>query len=48
MHTEPVTDALGMAILRRKSEKRAEEERTIAHSAHGDQLRTRGAVRTTT
>jgi putative transposase len=36
MRTELVTDALGMAILRRQPEKRA-AERTILHSDHGSQ-----------
>jgi putative transposase len=35
MRTELVTDALGMAIIRRQPEKRAGDERTILHSGHG-------------
>jgi HTH-like domain/Integrase core domain len=38
MRTELVTDALGMAIIRRRPEKRAEDARTILHSDHGSQL----------
>ena len=30
--TELVTDALGMAIIRRQPEKRAEDQRTVLHS----------------
>lgn len=37
MRTELVTDALGMAIIRRQPEKRADGERTILHSDHGSQ-----------
>jgi putative transposase len=37
MRTELVTDALGMAIIRRRPEKRAEDARTILHSDHGSQ-----------
>jgi putative transposase len=37
MRTELVTDALGMAIIRRRPEKRAEDTRTILHSDHGSQ-----------
>ena len=32
MRTELVTDALGMAIIRRQPEKRAEDQRTVLHS----------------
>jgi putative transposase len=35
--TELVTDALGMAIIRRQPDKRAGDERTILHSDHGSQ-----------
>jgi putative transposase len=35
MRTESVTDALGMAIVRRQPEKRAADSRTILHSDHG-------------
>ena len=37
MRTELVTDALGMAIIRRQPEKRADDARTILHSDHGSQ-----------
>jgi putative transposase len=37
MRTELVTDALGMAIMRRKPEKRLDDERTVLHSDHGSQ-----------
>lgn len=37
MRTELVTDALGMAIIRRQPAKRAAGERTILHSDHGAQ-----------
>ncbi|HJT92527.1 MAG TPA: IS3 family transposase [Mycobacterium sp.] len=37
MRTELVTDALGMAIIRRQPGKRAENARTILHSDHGSQ-----------
>jgi putative transposase len=37
MRTELVTDALGMAIMRRQPEKRANDARTILHSDHGSQ-----------
>jgi putative transposase len=37
MRTELVTDALGMAIIRRRPEQRAEDARTILHSDHGSQ-----------
>jgi putative transposase len=37
MRTELVTDALGMAIIRRQPEKRGGDERTILHSDHGSQ-----------
>lgn len=37
MRTELVTDALGMAIIRRRPEKRAPGDRTILHSDHGSQ-----------
>ena len=37
MRTELVTDALGMAIIRRKPEKRTADQRTILHSDHGTQ-----------
>jgi putative transposase len=37
MRTELVTDALGMAILRRQPHKRADDEQTILHSDHGAQ-----------
>jgi putative transposase len=37
MRTELVTDALGMAILRRKPQERGDDERTILHSDHGTQ-----------
>jgi hypothetical protein len=35
MRTELVTDALGMAIIRRQPEKRAAEARTVLHPDHG-------------
>ncbi|MGH3569541.1 MAG: IS3 family transposase, partial [Pseudonocardia sp.] len=37
MRTELVTDALGMAIIRRQPEKRDDHDRTILHSDHGSQ-----------
>jgi putative transposase len=37
MRTELVTDALGMAIIRRQPEKHADDARTILHSDHGAQ-----------
>jgi putative transposase len=37
MRTELVTDALGMAIIRRRPQEQPENERTIAHSDHGSQ-----------
>ena len=37
MRTELVTDALGMAIVRRRPEKRTADARTILHSDHGAQ-----------
>lgn len=37
MRTELVTDALGMAIIRRQTETQSEESRTILHSDHGSQ-----------
>jgi putative transposase len=37
MRTELVTDALGMAIIRRQPQKRADDDRTILHSDHGSQ-----------
>ncbi|MBV9141453.1 MAG: DDE-type integrase/transposase/recombinase [Pseudonocardiales bacterium] len=37
MRTELVTDALGMAIIRRQPDTRAGDERTILHSDHGSQ-----------
>jgi putative transposase len=37
MRTELVTDALGMAIIRRQPEKRTDDARTILHSDHGSQ-----------
>jgi len=37
MRTELVTDALGMAIIRRQPDKRADDTRTILHSDHGSQ-----------
>jgi putative transposase len=37
MRTELVTDALGMAIIRRQPEKQAENARTVLHSDHGSQ-----------
>jgi putative transposase len=37
MRTELVTDALGMAIIRRRPEKNADENPTILHSDHGSQ-----------
>jgi putative transposase len=41
MRTELVTDALGMAIVRRQPEKRAGDARTILHSDHGSQYQCR-------
>jgi putative transposase len=38
MRTELVTDALGMAIIRRQPEKHADDARTILHSDHGAQF----------
>ena len=38
MRTELVTDALGMAIIRRQPDKRLDDERTILHSDHGSIL----------
>ena len=37
MRTELVTDALGMAIIRRQPEKQPENARTVLHSDHGSQ-----------
>ena len=37
MRTELVTDALGMAVIRRQPEKRTGDQRTILHSDHGSQ-----------
>lgn len=37
MRTELVTDALGMAIIRRQPDKRVADDRTILHSDHGSQ-----------
>ena len=37
MRTELVTDALGMAIIRRQPEKRPGDEQTVLHSDHGSQ-----------
>ena len=37
MRTELVTDALGMAIIRRQPDKQSDDERTILHSDHGCQ-----------
>jgi putative transposase len=37
MRTELVTDALGMAIIRRQPDKRASDDQTILHSDHGSQ-----------
>jgi putative transposase len=37
MRTELVTDALGMAILRRRTEKQPGDKKTILHSDHGSQ-----------
>jgi putative transposase len=37
MRTELVTDALGMAILRRQPDKQPEDARTVLHSDHGSQ-----------
>ena len=37
MRTELVTDALGMAIIRRQPDKRPDDNRTILHSDHGCQ-----------
>jgi hypothetical protein len=36
MRTELVTDALGMAIIRRQPEKRAGDQRTILHSDYAE------------
>jgi putative transposase len=41
MRTELVTDGLGMAIIRRRPEKYAEDARTILHSDHGSQYQCR-------
>jgi putative transposase len=38
MRTELVTDALGMAIVRRQPQNRTGDERTILHSDHGAQF----------
>ncbi len=37
MRTELVTDALGMAIIRRQPDKQPDDERTRLHSDHGSQ-----------
>ncbi|HEX2290288.1 MAG TPA: DDE-type integrase/transposase/recombinase, partial [Pseudonocardiaceae bacterium] len=37
MRTELVTDALGMAIIRRQPDKQPANEQTILHSDHGSQ-----------
>jgi putative transposase len=37
MRTELVTDALGMAILRRQPQQRVDDDRTVLHSDHGAQ-----------
>lgn len=37
MRTELVTDALGMAIIRRQPDKQSEDARTVLHSDHGCQ-----------
>jgi putative transposase len=37
MRTELVTDALGMAIIRRQPDKQPDNERTVLHSDHGCQ-----------
>jgi hypothetical protein len=37
MRTELVTDALGMAIIRRQPDKQHDDEQTILHSDHGCQ-----------
>lgn len=37
MRTELVTDALGMAIIRRQPDKQAADQRTVLHSDHGSQ-----------
>jgi putative transposase len=37
MRTELVTDALGMAIIRRRPEKNADRKSTVLHSDHGSQ-----------
>ena len=37
MRTELVTDALGMAIVRRQPEKQSQDTGTIMHSDHGSQ-----------
>jgi putative transposase len=39
MRTELVTDALGMAIVRRRPEKQSQDTGTIMHSDHGSQPR---------
>jgi hypothetical protein len=39
MRTELVTDALGMAIIRRQPGKQPDDARTVLHSDHGSQLR---------
>jgi putative transposase len=42
MRTELVTDALGMAIIRRQPEKRADDQRTILHSDYAELCVTNG------
>jgi putative transposase len=37
MRTELVTDALGMAVIRRQLDKKPDHERTVLHSDHGSQ-----------
>ena len=37
MRTELVTDALGMAIIRRQPDKQPDDKRTVLHSDHGSQ-----------
>jgi putative transposase len=37
MRTELVTDALGMAIIRRQPDEQPEAARTMLHSGHGSQ-----------
>jgi putative transposase len=37
MRTELVTDALGMAVIRRQPDKHSADEKTILHSDHGSQ-----------